>query len=269
MTTIDRNPAHEDGFSLVELLVAMTIGMIVLFAALQSLDLFSSNAAQQSRATDANDQVRRTMDHTVDDLRGASVILRASANDLVYAVPITTGTRVQRVCVSAGNLYASQTTTTGTPVAPTAACSAGGKVATLPSTSSTAFTYDGAASAANPALVKNVGITLGLDTSGGGHTGSSTLQASAARRSAASLPIPSGGGFTATCNSNGALLDLSASLPGTGPYTVTYADTGGISLGAPNGTKLQIPEGLTTVVATITDAAGLTNTVRKDVKCGN
>lgn len=61
---------QEDGFTLVELLVAMSISLIVLFATLQSLDLFSSNAASQTRVTDANDQARMTMDRIVRDLAG-------------------------------------------------------------------------------------------------------------------------------------------------------------------------------------------------------
>jgi len=256
---------RDDGFTLVELLVGITISLIVLLATLTSLDAFSSNASQQTRVTDANNQVRTVMDNTVTDLRGAALILTAGATDLAYSVPATGGARVERLCLSGGELYGSSTLS-ATPVAPTAACTSGTKIATLKSTASTAFTYDGASSSATPALVKNVGLTFGLDASQGGRTATSTLQASAARRSAGSLPVTDDD-LEADCNAGGALLSLSADLLGLGPLSVTYADDGGISLGTPTGNTLQIPEGITTVVATITDAAGVTNTIERDVEC--
>lgn len=263
---------RDDGFTLVELLVAITISLVVLLATLSSFDAFSSNAAQQTRATDGNSQVRSIMDRTVRDLRSASVILKSQAADLVYAVaqtptaPATTSSRVVRLCVSGNQLYGSSTTAAGAPTVPVAACNTGGKLATLKSTANTAFTYDGASSSATPALVRNVGLTFSLDTSGAGRTGSSTLRASAARRAAGTLatgPDP----IVPICNSSGALLSLSASLGDLGPLTVTYANDGGVSLGTPTGTTLQIPPGITHVVATITNAVGATNIVRKDVEC--
>ncbi|MEA2193255.1 MAG: hypothetical protein QOI73_3376 [Solirubrobacteraceae bacterium] len=269
MPMISERRRSEDGFTLVELLVAMTVSIAVLLGTLQSLDLFSSNAAQQTRVTDANDQVRATMDSTVRDLRGASAILKASASDLVYTVPEASGTRVVRLCVDTGELYGTSTVTTGTPAVPAAACSSGSKLATLKSTASTAFTYDGATSVAASALkdVKNVGLTLSLDASAGGKTGSSTLKASAARRSSGTLPVTDAD-IDVDCNTSGtALLSLSASLPDYGALTVTYANSGGISLGTPSGNTLTIPAGITTVVATVTDAAGVTNTITKDIEC--
>jgi len=256
---------RDDGFTLVELLVGITISLIVLLATLTSLDAFSSNAAQQTRITDAHNQVRTVMDNTVTDLRGASLILTAAATDLAYSVPDAGGARIERLCVSGGDLFGSSTVV-ATPVAPTAACSSGTKLVSLKSTSSTGFTYDGVSSSATPALVKNVGLTFSLDATHADRAASSTLKASAARRSAGSLPITDDD-LDADCNENGALLSLSADLAFLGPLTVTYATDGGVSLGLPTGTTLQIPEGITTVVATITDAAGVTNTIESDVEC--
>ena len=261
---------RDDGFTLVELLIGITVSLVVLLATLTSLDAFSSNAAHQTRVTSANDRVRSVMDATVTDLRGASVILRASADDLTYSVPAASGTRIERLCVSSDRLYGSSTTTSGTPAAPTAACDTGTKLANLSSsTTGTAFTYDGAASSATPAKVKNVGLTFSLDASGAGKTAASTLQASAARRAAGTLPLTDDD-LVPVCNSAGALLTLSVSAGGSaavGPLTVTYATTAGVSLGQPTGTTLQIPEGITRVVATVTDALGATNTIEKDVEC--
>ncbi|MBA3748258.1 MAG: prepilin-type N-terminal cleavage/methylation domain-containing protein [Solirubrobacterales bacterium] len=261
---------RDEGFTLVELLVGITVSMIVLLATLTSLDMFSSNAAQQTRITDANDQVRFVMDSTVTDLRGASVILNAGATDLAYSVPASSTTsRVERLCVASDQLYGSSTVVTGAPTAPTAACSTGTKIATLKTTANTAFTYDGASASATPALVKNVGLTFSLDASQAGRTAISTLRASAARRSAGTLPVGPGD-IVPVCNASGALLTLSVSAADAaslGPLTVTYATSGGVSLGTTTGTSLQIAAGITSVVATVTNALGATNTISKDVEC--
>jgi type II secretory pathway pseudopilin PulG len=260
---------RDEGFTLVELLVGITVSMIVLLATLTSLDMFSSNAAQQTRITDANDQVRFVMDSTVTDLRGASVILKAQDDDLAYAVPVSsTATRVERLCILSEELYGSSTPNDATPTAPTGACS-GTKIATLKSTASTAFTYDGASSSATPALVKNVGLTFSLDATQTGKPAISTLRASAGRRSAGTLPVGPGD-IVPVCNASGALLTLSVSAADAaslGPLTVTYATSGGVSLGTTTGTSLQIAAGITSVVATVTNAVGATNTISKDVEC--
>lgn len=267
MTTIADIRRRDEGFTLVELLVGITVSLIVLLATLTSLDAFSSNAAHQTRVTDANSQVRQVMDSTVTDLRGASLILKAQATDLAYAVPVSsTATRVERLCVAANELYGSSTPDDATPVAPTAACSAGTKIATLKSTSATGFTYDGATSAATPGTVKNVGLTFGLNVTQAGQTATSTLRASAARRAAGRLPVTSDD-LNGQCNAAGALLTLGASVGEFGPVTVTYANDGGIAIGTPVTGGIQIPEGITRVVATITDALGATNTIEKDIEC--
>ena len=177
MALVTDTHAGEEGFTLVELLIAITISLVVLLATLQSFDVFTSNAAQQTRSTDANDQVRRTMERVVNDLRGASTIVEAAPTELVYRVPDKLGHRTERLCLDANYLYGSLSVTATVPAAaPTALCSTGTRLATLKSTSTTAFTYDGAASSTTPKLVKNVGLTFSLDASGGGRTASSTLR---------------------------------------------------------------------------------------------
>ena len=271
MTTPADLPHRDAGFTLVELLVGITVSLIVLLATLTSLDAFSSNAAHQTRVTDANGQVRQVMDSTVTDLRGASLILTAQPTDLAYAVPVSsTATRVERLCVASNELYGSSTPDDATPVAPTAACAAGTKIATLKSTSATAFTYDGASSATTPGIVKNVGLTFGLTIDQAGKTATSTLRASAVRRAGATVLPLGDDDVVPTCNAAGALLTLNVAATGSaglGPLTVTYATTGGITIGTPVTGGVQIPEGITTVVATITDALGATNTIKKVIEC--
>lgn len=272
MPATPHTPHGEDGFTLIELLVSITISIIVLLAAFMALDVFTSNAAQQSRQNDANDQVRAAMDQAVGDLRGASAVLRATATDLVYYVPETTTTnRIERLCVSTGNvLFTSSTVTSGTPAAPAGLCGAAGhNVGTRLTTANTAFTYDGATSSATPGLVKNVGLAFSLSSSGGGKTGSSVLKASAARRSSGTLPITDGD-LNSGCNGAGALLSLSANIPNVAALSVTYSTTAGVTLAVTTGTNvanITLPSTTTTIVATVTDALGVTNTIQKDVTC--
>ncbi|MCW3011944.1 MAG: hypothetical protein JWO90_2348 [Solirubrobacterales bacterium] len=265
--------ANEDGFTLIELLVAMVLSLIVLFAVLTAFDVFSSNAAQQTHATAANERARATMDRTVDDLRHAATIRTASPTDLVYSVTEATGTRTQRLCVGADAVLYSSTstsaTTTGTACGTTESGWTQGKVADLPAGTTTAFTFDGAATSATPATVRSVGITLDVDAGRGGRTASSTLRASATvRRSAGQLAVGDGD-IRADCNTSGALLTLDvAGIGAAGPLNVTYTSTGGVQLGVGNGdSPVQISAGITGVLATITDAAGVTNTVQKVVEC--
>jgi prepilin-type N-terminal cleavage/methylation domain-containing protein len=85
----------ERGFTLVELLVAMTIGMIVSFAVLGVFDGFNRGVASNSRLTDAQDSARREVSQMVAVLRVAgapasktaaqvSMIVSAAANDVVF-----------------------------------------------------------------------------------------------------------------------------------------------------------------------------------------
>jgi prepilin-type N-terminal cleavage/methylation domain-containing protein len=263
MTARDVTRDGESGFTMIELLVAMAISTIVLLATLQSLDVFTTHAAQQARVTDANEQVRRIMDRTVSDLRGASVITTAAATDLVYTVAEPTGVRTERLCVASSRLYRSSTIA---PATPPASCSGGKQVAHLRSTSSTAFTYDGASSSATPSTVKDVGITLSLNSGFGGKVASSTLRASAARRSAGTLPI-NPNDLRATCDSTGALLSLSVGGLGLGALTVTYTTSSGQILTGTDTSTVHIAAGVTTVLATVTNSLGATTTIGRPVEC--
>ena len=264
MTTSDHIRHGDDGFTLVELLVGITISLIVMLATLTSLDAFSSNASRQTRVTDANGQVRTIMDRAVSDLRGASLILTAQATDLAYAVPVSeTTARVERLCLSGNELYGDSDVTA--PTAPSSACNTGTKIATLKSTQ-TAFTYDGATSSAAPALVKNVGLTLSLNSSADGTSGSSTLKASAARRSAGTLPITDDD-IDTSCDGTTPMLTLATEIAGFDALSVVYAWDGGVSGTIAGGTAWAVPEGVTNLVATVTDAAGVTNIIERDVEC--
>lgn len=275
----------QDGFTLIELLVAMSLSIVILIATLNAFDVFSSNAAQQQRTTAANDQARLTMDRVVRDMRGASTILTAAPGDLAYAVPEPTGFRTERLCVSGATLYASTTTGTAAPVAPSAACASGGRISQLTLDGGTAFTYDGAASSATPANVKNVGLTFSLDASGGGRTGRSVLRASAAvRKTVARLAIDPGDVKVTCAPATGSQTVTTPAVQlavGTGlfadagPLTITYVADGTttiaggtISSDSVSPPAVQLPQRITRVLVRITNAAGVDlGTVEKAVGC--
>lgn len=132
-----------DGFTLVELLVAMTASLIVFAATLTILDSYLRQSADASKRFDAQDQARLAVDRIVRDLRNVSsplttpkLLERATPYDLVFQTigtpsggPTGNVSGIQRVryCVpqdsSAGSasqeqLFAqTQTWTTSTPAA--------------------------------------------------------------------------------------------------------------------------------------------------------
>ena len=263
----------EAGFTLVELLVAMAISLVVTFAVLMTLDTFSKNAAQQTRVTDANDQVRVVMDRIVADLRQAATIEVARRNNLVYTVTDSaTRTRRERICRdSSGVLWRSSVATSSPPLVPIAAgatCPSAGstKITTLASAntgSNPMFRYD----SATPARVRSIGITLALDAGNAGRTDVSTLRASAFVRSRGETTSAVGDDdLTATCNSAGQpTLTLSSTV---GPLDVQYTDIDGNSLGtADAGSHLTLSGASGTILANVTSSAGLVSQLVKVISC--
>lgn len=261
----------EDGFTLAELLVVTVISGLLMFATLQTLDSFSSNASRQTRVMDANDQARTTMERIVKDLRQASVLTRATGTDIVYLVNESpTVARYTRVCVDAsGGLWRSQSTTTTDPGAPCPTVASGwtgAKLTTRASTNTAAkpiFTYDTPTASA----VRSIGLTFILDATSGGKVAASTLRASTFLRSRVyQAPVVTQGDIQTTCTASGPLLNfglLSNLL--NGPLSINYTNQAGLSLGS--GSSLQLVNGVTSVIATITNAVGLTTVVNKDVAC--
>jgi prepilin-type N-terminal cleavage/methylation domain-containing protein len=273
-----REPGSEAGFTLVELLVAMTLSLIVLFALLQTFDAFSTSAARQTRVTDASDQVRRTMDSVIHDLRQAQTIEVADPNDLVYTVTDSAAqtTRV-RICLdgATSRLWRSSVTTPNPPAMPIAAgtacptaASGAYLVALLRSANSTTnpiFRYDVNAQSA----VRNVSVTLALSTGNAGHADTSTLRASAfVRARAETAPAVTRGDIDSSCAStHQPVLTLTAGV-GTGT-TVSYTDLENHVLGnaIPAGTPYQLPAGATTVVATVTSLLGAVTQIVETLGC--
>ncbi|WP_026911844.1 PulJ/GspJ family protein [Patulibacter minatonensis] len=124
----------EDGFTLVELLVAMTLGIVVLLATLQAGDLLRTGQQKSSRLTDAQEQSRavmRTMTTELRQARGPATNISpvastdaASRSDLIASVYLPDGsTGWVRYCVTSDGqslLRGQVTDATGTATAPPA-----------------------------------------------------------------------------------------------------------------------------------------------------
>lgn len=265
----------EAGFTFVELCLVMTLSTVVLIGILGIFDNFTSNAARQTRMTDANEQVRRTMDRIVSDMRQAQTIEVADPNDLVYTVADAASEfRRERVCLDASSrLWRSSVTTATAPAVPIAAgtaCPTSGsgafqitRLRSANSASNPLFTYD----AATAADVRSVGMTFALDAGNHGRTDVSTLRASSFVRARSETALPVGGDdIETTCSDSGIpTLTLSA---GVGPLNVSYTDIDGNALGAgAAGSAVVLPNGTNTVVANITAASGALSQVVKTLAC--
>lgn len=277
----------DDGFTLIELLVVMTISIVLLFGTLMVFDSFTSQTTEQTRSNETSDQVRTAMDRTVNDLRGVSAILRADPNDLVYSVPDSpTSTRTRRICRSTsgdGAVYVQESSTSTNPGTNcTAAGATGwsvGRLATSSSSNSAAnalFSYDGASTATNLTAIKSVGLTLATNRTSGGNSANSVLTASASVRRVAGASTALNNikpdDFTVYCPNDGPKISIGADVLGLlpPPVTVVYQNDGGVQLGTGGGSgtlPVTLQAGVTTVVAKITDALGVTKTITKPVGC--
>ena len=266
----------EAGFTLIEIAIAMMISVILLFGILNTFDSFSRNASRQTKITNANEHVRVAMDRIVSDLRQASEIEVADANDLVYNVKDGAAAyRRERICLATnGYVWRSSVTTTGPP----ASSLGSGQSCPLPSTnpapiadlvsvnsaSNPIFTYN----SASPADVSIVGLTFALNAGNRDSDDVSTLRAGAFVRARSETAIPNldGDDISALCASDGTpTLTLAAGL---GPLTVSYTDIDGDSLGSSAaGEGVVMPSGTSTVVATVTSSSGLVSTLVKTLAC--
>lgn len=265
----------EAGFTLVELCLVMTLSIVVLLGILGVFDNFTSNAARQTRITDANDQVRTAMDRIVSDLRQAQTVEVAGANDLVYTVSDSAAAhRRERICLdSSSRLWRSSVTTASAPATPIASgtpCPTSGsgafqvtRLRSANSASKPLFTYD----AASAAGVRSIGLTFAIDAGNPGRTDVSTLRASSFVRARSETKLPvAPGDIETTCSDSGIpTLTLSA---GVGPLNVRYTDIDGNTLGASAaGGAVVLPNGTTTVVANITAASGAISQLMKTLAC--
>jgi type II secretory pathway pseudopilin PulG len=282
--------ANEDGFTLTELLVAMTVSIIVLLATLGALDAFNNGVAVNNRLTDAGDTARREVAEMVRVLRdggaptptsGAqpSTVVQAGANDLVFLSRSwpgesgvgTTSNHVERYCLNTttrtlwfDGLKAgtSGSATPGSACPSTASGWTSRAIATnvLNSVADPVFIYG----AGSP--VRSVAIKVRVE---GGTTLKShpvELRSGATLRGALAPQLRATDITVAPCEGGKALLSLSLGAGG--------ATANGAKLSAPNG----IPAGAgqiliaatstpANVVITITNLLGLQTLLTKSVSC--
>jgi prepilin-type N-terminal cleavage/methylation domain-containing protein len=135
--------SDERGMTLPEILVAMTIMLIVMFATLTSFDAFGRRQTINNRQTDAVERVRLVGDRVAKQLRNLAsptnssggTIERAEANDIIFQTFEPTKRRV-RYCLPSGSSDETLYFMTQLPAA-------GGGTKALPSTGSCQATTGG------------------------------------------------------------------------------------------------------------------------------
>jgi type II secretory pathway pseudopilin PulG len=264
---------QESGFTTVELLTALAMLLVVLVAVLVTLDGFTANAGRQTRITDANDHVRKTMDRVVADLRQAATVEVAEPNDLVYTVVESgTQTRRERICLSSGGRLWRQSFLTTNAAA--TAMSSGNTCPTGAGTSSQIANLQSGNSATDPLFsyartgttVRSVGLTFSLQSGEARRPVSSTLRASTfVRAQAETAPPINAGDISTTCDDTGQpTLTLSSSV---GALNVSYTDMDGNALGSTSaGSALELSSD-GTIIANITGSSGIVSQLVKVLEC--
>jgi hypothetical protein len=282
---------REDGFTIVELLVSISISMILVFATLGGLDVFSSGSADSTRLIVSEDQARSTVQRVVGVLRNAGVpsplaggaqpatILAAAPNDIVFRSSSwpgesgvgVTGTHVVRLCLdtAARTLWFDGLHVgTAGPTDPGAACPSTATgwthkpMATnvLNDVAQPVFRYDGGTP------VRSVGLSLRLE---GGTTAESrpiSLHSGGVLRGALAPQVTAGDISIGPCEAGKALLTLLDTAGGATADGAKIAATNAITTGPG---QILIPATTTPVDVglTITNVLGLQTLLIKQVKC--
>jgi type II secretory pathway pseudopilin PulG len=282
--------ASEEGFTLVELLVAMTVSIIVLLATLGALDAFNNGVAVNNRLTDASDTARREIAEMVRVLRdgGAptpvsggqpATVVQAGANDLVFLSRSwpgesgigSTSNHVERYCLNTTTRtlwFDGLKAGTSGSATPGAACPSAASgwtssaIATnvLNSVADPVFVYG----AGSP--VRSVAVKVRLEGGTALKSRPIELRSGATLRGALAPQLSATDIVVAPCDGGKALLSLSVGAGG--------ATANGAKLSAPNG----IPAGAgqilvaatstpANIVITITNLLGLQTLLTKSVSC--
>lgn len=276
----------EDGFTVIELLAAMTVMVVILFGTLGAFDAFSSESEANTKLTQAQDTARREIDLMTRAARNATpvgaqleAITRPSAggavNDVIfgtYGTDASTTPKFVRYCVNTitRSLWREQSPN-AIGADPGGACPSAGawtrqrllngtvaNTASLP-----AFTVDTARRA--------IGIDLRID--GGATSGSRpvALRSAAYLRSASGrAPNLAAGDITVTCSTNAttgkktALLSLGVATGASQSLNAEYS-VGGIVVGS--GAVRVAADSAVNVGVTITNALGLKQLLTRSVTC--
>jgi prepilin-type N-terminal cleavage/methylation domain-containing protein len=104
-----RSLAGEDGLTLVEVLVVLSLSLVVMGAAFTTFAQFEQTTATRQRQSDAQDQVRAGLAGLARELRNLAsptdalpeAVVRASGDDLVFQSVSSSATRRVRYCLDA------------------------------------------------------------------------------------------------------------------------------------------------------------------------
>jgi Tfp pilus assembly protein PilW len=135
MSTRDRALGDEDGFTLVELMVTMTLAIVVLLAILGASEVFTKSATVANSATSAQDAARSTVRSMVTTLRQGLPVGSPTRSDLVVSTYVLSATDARPGDVPGWVRYCAATTgslsslvvgvRTGASYLPPGTCSAG------------------------------------------------------------------------------------------------------------------------------------------------
>jgi Tfp pilus assembly protein PilW len=279
------------GFTMIELLITMTAGLLVVFATLGLFEAFNSGAARTHRLNDAQDRARQSVADVVSVLRDAGApppktgatplaVTRSNPNDLVFMSTAWPGesntgsstTHVERYCLdTSGTLwfdgFKAGTTGTNTPGASCPSTSTGWvhKPAAQRLANNTAnpvFTY----SATNP--VRTVSINLRAEAGTAVASRPLALASSSALRGALAPQVDAGNiaQDPGPCQGGKALLTLDLSAGGASTNGATLSAAGAIGAG-PGKILVNATSVAANVAITVTNAAGLQTLLIKSVSC--
>ena len=259
-------PRSEAGFTLVELLIAMTIMLVILSATLTTLDGFSKRHRLEESRTDAQEGLRRGMDRLERQLRnlatpapGVKSISRALGTDVIFqtADPLK---RWARYCIDpsdellpsgrASLWYQVSAGVSNTPPAATSCPQTTGWSSTEsvgeavvnardglgPSRPLFTYNWPAAAEAADPpdtSAITRIRTELWVDTNPGAKPAEQRLTSGVFLRNQNRAPVP---GFTWSANSPGAILNASTTTDHEG-RRLEYHWYYGASPGVPGGCK--------------------------------
>lgn len=126
--TVRRRLAREDGYSLPELLIGITVGLIVLFAGLATLDHAAKNSRNTTLRVDAAQRGRLAMDQIVRELRSqvclgplSPALIAGTGSSVTFYADLSDGSRPpeRRVLTfDSGTARISEQTFVGTGAAP-------------------------------------------------------------------------------------------------------------------------------------------------------
>jgi prepilin-type N-terminal cleavage/methylation domain-containing protein len=287
-----RRLAAEDGFSLIELLVAMTVSVIILLATLGALDAFNNGVASTNRLTDATDAARSQVATMVSVLRDAgaptpvtgvqpTTVVQAGVNDIVFlstswpgesGVGVGAGTNhIERYCLDTATStvwFNGLKAGTAGSVTPGAACpsTASGWTSSLVASNVLNTVADPLFVYGSMTPVRAVSVNLRLQ--GGTALKSRTVELRSGGTLRGALPpaISASDIVVGACQGGRALLTLSLADAG--------ATANGAVMTAPNSVPVGVGQILVPatgtpagVVLTITNLLGLQTLLTKTVSC--